>query len=378
MRIDNQKGQALAIVMAFAALMVMSTLFLGNMMKNDISLIQRVKYRAGAMGLAEAGINHALARMKKDGFAERSDFMGTMDTGTYNVSFSTVKGRHIITSLGAIGGITAEVSVEVENIMPDALHYVMSAGDDVQVYSSVANAEINGDLRANDDVKLTNQTQTAFVYVNSDEISVVDIVRLGTNYDSTDDYDIHVVINGVAGEPARDLGIVDEDSPPMSFPSFDYQRYIEEAKDSGDYYEVDQVFDGATLTPGNGIVYVNGTAIFNGNCTLWGGIVANNIQVNGTLTQRKSGERNVIIARNWQINVAGRLYTEEALIYTFDDINSMGNTADFEINGCIVCREDILIQGVNTLIDINYVETHPSEMTREGEEDVFKIVSWMY
>jgi hypothetical protein len=378
MKINNEKGQVLAIVLVFVALMVMSTLYLGNMMRTDVDLVKRMKERDQALYLSEAGINHALAKMKKDGFTARNDFSDSLDTGAYNVSFSTIKGRHLITSLGAVGGNTAEVSVEIKDVMPDALHYVMSAGDDVQVYSSVADAEIDGDMRANDDVKLKNNTASAFVNVSSNEISVVDVVLLGTNYDSTDSKDIHVVINGVAGEPARSLAIVDEEGTTMSFPNFNYQRYREEAVDSGDYYEGDQIFDGVTLTPGNGIVFVDGNVTFNGNCTLYGGIIADDIRVNGTLAQMKSGSRNVIIARNWQINVAGRLYTEEALIHSYDDINSASDNADFEINGVVVCREDILVQGTNTLIDINYAETYPSDMEKEDGEGVLEIVGWNY
>ncbi|MGD2278612.1 MAG: hypothetical protein PVH45_00780 [Candidatus Omnitrophota bacterium] len=376
--INNEKGQVLVITLIFMALMMMSLLYLGNMMKQDVALIKSVKLREQALSLAEAGIYHALAEMKQDGYENYSDFSGNLDTGSYDVTYLVREPSLLITSVGAVGGITAEVSVEVESIMPESLYYVMSAGDDVQVYSSIATAEIDGDLRANDDVKLSCDLTDANLYVDTKNIATVDILRLGTSYNIVDSKDLHVIINGVASEDARDLAVVDEGAPPMTFPTFDYQRYKEAAIDSGDYYDTGHTFSNETLNPANGIVYVEGLATFDGVCDLYGGIVANDILVNGTLTQYKSGDKNVIIAKTWQINVQGTLDTQEALIYTLDDINSVGDNAVFDINGAIVCREDILIQGMNTAIDIDYVYTYPVDMQAEGEEQLFRVVSWIY
>ncbi|MGB2630119.1 MAG: hypothetical protein WBD17_02660 [Candidatus Omnitrophota bacterium] len=376
--IGNQKGQILGIVLAFVFLMALLIILLINVIKQDAYLIQKVKFREQAQYVAEAGIYHALARMKEEGFDARTDFNGSMDTGTYSVSFAVVRGRYLITSTGSVRGISVNVSVEVENVMPDAVRYAMSAGDDVQVYSFVSDAKIDGDLRANDDVNLLSGFWSAALNVSTTGISAVGIVRLGYWYDVVDLFDIHVVINGVASEEARTLAVVDEDAFPMALPVFDYRKYREDAIASGDYYDKGQVFTSTTLSPGNGIVFVDGNAVFEGNCTLDGGIVANGIRVNGTLVQRKSGDKNVIIARTWDVEVRGRLYAEEALIYAEDDIESIGDHADFEVNGVMVCRGDISITGSGTRIDIDYSETYPAGLESEDEEGVFHIVSWNY
>ena len=96
----RQEGMVLVLVMSFIALMTLSIVSLGVMIQRDVRLIERVKEKEQARSLAEAGISHALADMKANGFASRSNFTGSLDTGTYSVVYSTAAGRHLITSTG--------------------------------------------------------------------------------------------------------------------------------------------------------------------------------------------------------------------------------------------------------------------------------------
>ena len=65
---NNEKGVVLAIVLGIIALMVFSTVSLGVMIQQDVRLIRHIKDSEQAKYVAEAGINHALADIKENGF----------------------------------------------------------------------------------------------------------------------------------------------------------------------------------------------------------------------------------------------------------------------------------------------------------------------
>jgi hypothetical protein len=371
--INNDKGQVLVIVMAFVALMLMSIVYLGNMMKQSVALIQRSKLNEQALYVAEAGINHALAKIRDEGFDARANFQGSLDTGAYNVTYSDLAGRYMIESVGAASGITKTISVEIDPLTPTALEFASGAGNDISIYSSVANASITGNIHANGNVFLSSWFFFTSLDITGD-VSSTGIVKLGFQYKATDWFDIRVYINGVQGESAT----VTEEAKAITFPSFNYDLYRQEADDAGDYYEGDQIFDGATLSPGNGIVFIDGNVTFRGTCTLNGGIVADSITIEGTLDQNLSGERNVIIARITDINLYGHLDAEEVLMYAARDIASLKSNAEVEVNGVMLARRNINMWNYRTFIDYNYVNTYPSDMEEEPEGIPFDIVGWIY
>jgi hypothetical protein len=353
--------------------MLMSIVYLGNMMKQSVALIQRSKLNEQALYVAEAGINHALARIRDEGFDAREDFQGNLDTGTYSVTYSDLAGRYMIDSVGAVSGITKTVSVELDPLTPTALEFASGAGNSIAIFSSVANASITGNIHANGNVFLSSWFFFTSLNITGD-VSAAGIVKLGFQYEVTDWFDIRVYINGVQGESAT----VTEDAKAITFPSFNYDLYRQEADDGGDYYEGDQIFDGDTLSPANGIVFVDGNATFRGLCTLNGGIVADSITIEGTLDQNLSGERNVIIARITDINLYGRLDAEEALIYAARDIASLQANAEIEVSGIMLARRNINMWNYKTFIDYNHINTYPSDMEEEPEGIPFRIVGWIY
>ncbi|MFQ5952877.1 MAG: hypothetical protein ACE5JK_05685 [Candidatus Omnitrophota bacterium] len=369
--IKNQKGVALVVVMAFVVLLVSSIIFLGNMLQQDVQLITKVKSKAQARYMAEAGINHAMAKLKLDGFSSRANFNGTMDTGSYKVTFTESGGRHVVTSEGTVGGITESATIEAEDLTPSALYYVAGAGNNVWINSFIAAAAITGDVHANSNVNLSSGFLISWLTITGD-VSASNEVWLGNRHNESDWFDSHVVINGVAGESA----VVTEGADVIFFPNFNFKAYEEAAIDSGDYYSTSQIFTGVTLSPANGIVYVKGGATFEGTCTLNGGIVANRIIVNGTLNQVKSGYRNVIIARKKDIKVSGRLATEEAIVYATRDILATQSGADIDVNGIMMAGRDIYLWNFLTLIDYNYIETNPIDMGEEEEGQSFGVISW--
>ncbi|RKY42977.1 MAG: hypothetical protein DRP85_01225 [Candidatus Makaraimicrobium thalassicum] len=370
----SQKGMILVLVMSFTALMVLGTVSLSTMIQRDVRLIERIQEKEQARFLAEAGINHALASIIQSGdFASRANFTGNLDTGSYNVTYSTVGSRHLVTAVGTVSGGSETASAELADNTPTALNYFSGAGGDIKINALVADAAITGDIHANNNVYLKSGPVFSWLTITGD-VSATGIVKEGTRYNqgSWDWWDNHVVING----DANDTATVYEGRDRITFPTFDYASYQAAATASGDYYSSDQVFNSETLSPANGIVYVDGDATFFGPCTLNGGIIADEIFVRGTLTQNKAGNRNVIMAKDGDIRVFGRLYTQEALVYAAEDIKSLQVFAKIDINGIMLAREDILMWNVITSILYNYIHITPSDMMGENGEDLFELVSW--
>ncbi|MFH1877368.1 MAG: hypothetical protein ABH883_00990 [Candidatus Omnitrophota bacterium] len=374
-RKKNQKGMVLVLVLLFASLTTMLTLLMGNMVVQDMHLISRIKSTSQALYLAEAGINNAFARMKNENFGARSPFSVNLDTGSYSVTFSKKGGRFLITSVGTSGGVSRTVSAEVKDNTPGAMRCVCAAGNDIRINAFISGDRLNGDIHANHDIYLTAGPLFASLSITG-KVSASGIVKEGSKYHQADGLfggflDLNVYINGQGSDRAD----VYEYEPRKIFPTFNYEKYKQQAQASGDYYDTDQNFNGVSLSPSNGIVFIDGNVTFSGNCTLNGGIVADSIRVLGTLTQKKSGTRNVIITREGDIGVIGRLATEEAVVYAGRDIVSLEVLADLDVKGVLMARRDIYMWTFITIIDYVYVESYPSDMGGEYSQP-FEIVSW--
>jgi hypothetical protein len=203
------------------------------------------------------------------------------------------------------------------------------------------------------------------------DVSASGIVTEGSKYDSSDDKDTALWINGINNDGAT----VYEGEPRITFPVFDYAKYKEDAiaSSDGSYFNGDQTFSNRTFSPANGVVYVDGNVTISGTCNFNGGIVADNINITGTLNQIKAGDRNIIIAKSGDILISGRLEAEEALVYAEQDISTHEKWgAAVYVSGCMLAKRDIKMW--NTRTDLEYVHIYmaPEAM----EEGGIEILSW--
>ena len=374
-RFSEKKGMALILVLSFMALASISAASLTAMVQRDVGLIRHVKDKAQARYAAEAGINHALADITENGFGNRADFVGNLDTGSYSVTYSEVNGRYLVTSVGTVSGMTATSSTEIRYDPPTALNYFSGAGNDIKINSLVARALIVGDVHANNNVYLKSGPLVARLEIHG-EVSATGIVKEGSIYNETDGLwggwlDRNVVINDVNDDEA----MVYEGEERITFPTFPYEAWKQTAIDAGDYYAAGQNFNGVTLSPSSGITYINGDVTFRGNCVLNGSIVANNITIVNTLSQYKTGNINSILAKTGDIQVYGRLFAEEALVCAARDIMSLQALAEIEINGTLLARRDIDMWNFLTMIEYNYVYVAPPGITGEDGELFFSVAS---
>ncbi|MFH1799016.1 MAG: pilus assembly PilX N-terminal domain-containing protein [Candidatus Omnitrophota bacterium] len=363
-KLKNKKGIVLIIVMSFMGLIVLSTVSLATMIQQDVRLIEWVREKEQARFLAEAGINHALSKIKVNGFASRADFSGNLDTGSYSVAFSEVGGRYLITSVGTVSGISKTVTAEIAGDTPTALNYFSGAGNDINMQAQIALCQINGDIHANHDVNLRAGFFSTLI-VNGD-VSASHHVYTSTGFWGT------LQINGS----------ITEDADSITFPRFDYDAYKQVAQEAGDYYNSDAVFTG-TLSPANGIIYVKGTATFIGACTLTGGIIAKQIKIgdddnSADFYQHKNElvNRNVIIAKNGDIKIWGRFDVQEALVYAEKSIKIKENWSIANVTGILLAGENIEMWNKFTLITFNYRNVIPENMTNADGEEIFQLISW--
>jgi hypothetical protein len=366
----NTKGLVLPYVLIFIGMIAVNTILLSTIMQRDVSLIKGIREREQARYLAEAGMNDAFARIKSQGFASRSNFTGSLDTGSYSVTFSESGGRHLVTSVGTVSGVSETVTTEVQDNTPTALNYFSGAGNDImiKIHTNVTGT-IVGDLHANNDVYISVQPHARLDITG--DVSATGIVQEGNQHYNSDNKDDDLYINGQANDSAT----IYEDANRITFPVFDFTKYKEAAIDSGDYYDSDQIFNATTFSPGNGVVYVDGDVQILGNCTLNGGLIADNIEITGTLNQVKSGDRNVIASKDRDISIAGRLLTEEAIVLAQQDIRTHENWgADVSINGTMLARRNVQMWNFRTEIDYNHIYIYPIDMADESSG--LSVVSW--
>ncbi|MFC1576708.1 hypothetical protein ACFL3J_03445, partial [Candidatus Omnitrophota bacterium] len=173
--------------------------------------------------------------------------------------------------------------------------------------------------------------------------------------------------------------------PIIEFPTFYYGYYMAQADDSGDYYSSNTSFGsiGSTtnLSPGNGVIYVDGTATMYGTCNLYGGIVADRIRILGQLNQIKTDTKNVIIAKNGSavgdIEVFGRIDAEEALVFATRDFTTLTAGSYVDVTGTLMAGRNVRAWDFLATVIYNHALLDPEGMLGPGgEEEPFKVVSW--
>ncbi|KJJ85824.1 secreted protein [Candidatus Omnitrophus magneticus] len=387
----TQKGFVLIVVMAFVMLMTMVTISSTGVLKQDLELIKTVKLKTQARNIADAGINHAFAKLKNEGFSDISEFTGTFDTGRYTVEYigpKSISGssskKYLISSTGEIDGVRATVSAEVRDNTPTALMYMCAGGSDVRIASLLSYSNITGDIHANHSIYLKAILAVLNITGN---ISARVHVKEGSKLHDEDGFsggwqDLLVFINGLN----KDLATIYEDTSNVTFPSFNYEAYKQDAISAGTYYSGDKTFTNVTLTPSTGIVYVNGEVTFIGDNTIYGGIIADKIKIGrrqgnrfyfGALHQKESAyNTNLITAKNGDIGVLGELDAELALVYAAQDIISLENNARVTVNGIVLAGRDIDMWSFLTYLVYNYSLVTPKYLYNSDGENLFQIISW--
>ena len=256
---------------------------------------------------------------------------------------------------------------------PTALYYMMAAGSVLRLRAFFLSlVDINGDLHANDDVRLTARalglvdvdpcTDPSF---NCDgDVSATDRVFLSTGLMAS----INIA------------GTVTEGADLVTFPTFDYAFYQTEATASGDYYAGNKTFgsggSSTNLQPTNGIVYVEGTCTMYGTVNLYGGIVADRIRVFGRLNQIKTGTKNVVISRTNDIEIFYRFDAEEAIVFAGRDFGVISAGSYINITGNLLAYRNLRVWDFFATVIYNHRLLSPDGLTIGSGGYFLEIMGW--
>ena len=368
----NKKGAIFISVLGISVLMIFVALTISNILIQDAHMIQHLKNSQKAQYLAEAGINDALATLVSLGFSAKDNPLNFIETplgeGTFDVTVIQSGERVLLSSEGVVNGVSKTVALEVKDDTPTALHYMMSSGSNLSFRTLLLGwADINGDIHSNGDV-----------FLHALWAGWIDIDACGDgdcdgSISATGTVDIN---EGFLGNVTY-AGSLTEGAPAVTFPEFDFAYYKDLAIASGDYYSGNEVFDAETLAPGNGIVYVEGTARFRNECHLYGGIVADKIIIQGELNQHKSGTRNVILTRTDDIRVMYQIATEEALVYAGRDFRIFNAGSVIDITGILISGRYMRSWDSLSYVTYNHKVLYPDGLEiGSGNGTPITVVSW--
>ncbi len=374
----NKKGAIFITVMIISMLMIFIAVTASNMLMQDAHMIKHLKYSTQAQYLAESGISEALVTLADNGFAARGAYFpltGSLGGGGFEVTIIEDDGRILLSSVGTSGTVSRTVAMEVKDNTPTSLYYMLSAGADMRVRAFFLGlADFNGDIHANNNVRLRAQALALITVDPCDtsgccdgDVSARNRVFLSEGFFA----DIRIAGSVLEGDAA----------PLVTFPQFDYAYYRAEAIASGDYYSGNKTWNNESISPSNGIVYVEGTAYIDGTCDLYGGLVADRIRVEGRLNQHKSGDKNVIIAKGentiGDIDIFYRIDVEEAIVFAQRDFSVQGIGGRVEVTGALIAFRNIAIWNSLSRVTYNHLVLSPLGLLGpEGEDEPLTIISW--
>ena len=399
----NRKGTVFATSLIVAMLMILICVSTYTMVLQDAYMVKRMKFSTQALMLAEAGINDALGVLLEEGFAAKDDalyFPLTEDLGndrSYTVTVSDIGERTLLSSTGTAGGVSRVVEVEVKGgaSAPAALSNMMTSASGININLSESNSSvvINGDMHSNDGMSLAGSGTLAVAACGEGDcdgtVSISNIAGGGPIYiDPNLSFSASNVVN---------------DAPVVTLPNFDYNYYKNLADwipgeqagvdDGDDYYSeglyIENWSTPITLSPKNGIIYVEGNAVISAyQCHLNGGIVAtNNVDIFGDFYQHKTGNCNVIIGANGNVSLYGepQITVEEALVYSGGNLR-LGSTllpTGAFITGTLCAQGTISIADggcpwapVWYTAIFNHKIMSPDGLINTGSSGEIEIVSW--
>lgn len=365
--IKNSKGTVFMIVLVMSLLMVVIAVSASNMLLQDAHMVTHLKRATQAQYIAEGGISAALATLVQLGFTAKDtpgNFPETnLGDGKYDVTVTQSGGRVLLSSVGTVNGTSRTVAAEVKDDTPTSLYYMMSSGSDLTLRALLIGwADVNGDMHSNRNMRL----QTLF-------LGWIDIDTCGS---ACCDGSISACNTIATLGNVSYAGSKTEGAAAVTFPNFDYAYYRDLAIESGDYYSGDATFRNRTLSPANGIVYVEGTAKFRGVCHVYGGVVADRILVEGEFYQHKSGTRNVIISRNDDIRIYRLFQTEEALVYAGRDFRIFSVGSVVNVTGILIAARYLRMWDALTYITYNHKLIYPDGLIIGSGDVPIEIVSW--
>lgn len=358
---------------------------LAKVVSKDVFTAQYLKYSTQAFFLADAGINHTFSQLKanfSDATITNTISLGAYD-GTYDVVITTYGNNKVATSKGTVKGVKRTVVAEFSEAVPyDAFDYAVFANRNISNDSFIGAIIVNGDMFANVDVILKGSL-----------LLIIDINAYGGRRGAVYAYHEAPIIDGLFIFVNADGGFHKASSPPIPppipipFPTLDFDYYKNLAQDpnKNNIYIPNpsggtQIWYGhESITPTDGIVYVNGNVEFKkkhwyhltedvnlNGCLVVTGYVKNNA---GIIVKHTKFSNLPAILSQGDIGGLGALNVDGLVYSRGGTINSLFGTK----RGCLMASNDVKLNGPGGLLGLLNLT-----WSRENPLDLKKVtmVAW--
>lgn len=327
-KVSERQGSILTVVILMSVVISLLATALTRLSYQGSLISVKDENRVKAFFLAESGVANAYALLKEN-FNYKDDpslFTQTsLGEGSYDVTILQPAGRVLIQSTGSVDSVQKTLKVEVAfDDVYEPFNYGFFSNNRVLILGS---SNIDGDIHSNDDVVLFGGC-----FVNG-SITAAGIVSVFSP-------------SGAASTT--------EDVYRKTFPEFDFNTYYNLAAPE-DRYTEDTTFQNVTLTPTNGVIYVDGNISISGEVHLTGVLIATgNITVYGTLEQTGYLNYPALMSRDGNIVLFGETQIGNGIIYT--------------ASGNIEIRDALTIQGnVIAYSQIQVVSFNSIQQTSSGQ-----------
>lgn len=316
----SKQGSILLIVTGISAILLISGMAFTKMSGNATYRVMRIRDHSQAQALAEGGVADMIARMRTNYNA----WVGATNTVVHGEGGFTVwtreltNGNVLITSVGTVAEVSVTTIVETldEGTDPRDVSWEFGEGllaDGVVIMETGA-PEIDGDAHSNSNFIMENGEITG-------NLSSADQVTVN-----------HGTVSGTALDSDDGISTID-------IPAFDFAAYREEAQAGGLYYSSSQNFSG-TISPSNGILFVDGDVTFSNLSEMNGVIVASgNVYIHNRLTHNKVGDWPAILAQGL-LELHNR-NTYDGTVYGGTGITFRNNRS---VNGSVISQGPVSIR----------------------------------
>lgn len=320
----SERGSVILVVVLIAALLMLLGASMSYLVSQDAHMSKMLRRRAQAHALAEAGISHAFAVLAEDFGRATNPFnfpQTGLGPGVYDPEVTLVgSDRARIVSTGIVESVVEVVEVDVSAPTGWLPEQVMFANSYMK-------------LRGDGD---------AFGSTHSNSYTDMGgTVWIGEHATASGD----MTVSGGAVVEGQTIG----DWPMIPFPILNFDLYHQLAREGGIVYEGNQTFSDTTLSPGNGIVWVNGDVTFTSHVHVHGCVVATgDIKQSGSLTNSLvtigDSELPVLMSRDGSIIVAGQTETDGLIYSLTGDIDLRGGSHT-DLYGKLFAGRNIISRG---------------------------------
>lgn len=335
---QEKQGAALVIVMCVGGLLLLIGIAMSFMAGNAAYMSRKIHSQVRALAVAEAGVADMINKMTTNysGWQDRKTNTASFGDGSFVASTltDTNTGHVIITSTGTVGDDRRTTIVELLGTLWDLYDATYSAanaivaGGNITLKSSAVT--INGGIHSNGDIYEEGGNPEINGPVSCSGTNC-EVTASGTNSTSS----------GAAPLTVPDYTPFDEGDP----------NWLSLAQSNGLYYGSSQAFGGVSLTPNNGVIYVNGDVSFGNNSSYVGTLIATGtITINNRLTHAPFNTNWPAMCAGVDVNLNNR-NSYYGVIFAANDVNTDNNRT---VNGTIIALNNVTVANRCTLNPLPY------------------------